>query len=108
MDSFTLHRSVVSAARTPRKPLRLTPWNRLLLGNGAFWVATNRFPKIAIGIRPSILLCFHRALIQQKYRLLFTPESISYQGPKRPRRNSRRDPRNEAPHLASLAIALAG
>jgi len=51
--------------RSRNRAPRLTPWDRLLLGVGAFLVAPNRLPKIAIGIKPATLLRFHRTPIQQ-------------------------------------------
>src|SRR5204862_244245 len=44
----------------------------------------SRFGRMAIAIKPSTLLNFHRALVQQKYRLLFSPKRLSKSGPKRP------------------------
>ncbi len=79
-----------------------------MFGIGAFWVAPNRLPKIAIGIRPSTLLRFHRALIQRKYRLLFTPRTRQRPGPKGPSKQliaailemKRRNPQFGCPRIA--------
>ena len=74
-ESLLLKHQLILLNRARKRAPRLTRWDRLLFGIGAFWVAPNRLPKIAIGIRPSTLLRFHRALIQRKYRLLFTPRT---------------------------------
>ena len=42
---------------------------------------------LAIAFRPSTLLIFHRALVQRKYRLLFSPKQRSKPGPKGPAPN---------------------
>jgi putative transposase len=68
----------------------------------------NRLPKITIGIRPSTLLRFHRALTQRKYRLLFTPRNRQRPGPKGPSKEliaaicemKRRNPRFGCPRIA--------
>src|SRR5476649_2867986 len=98
----------MALSRSRKRAPRLTAWDRLLFGIGAFWVAPNRLSKIAIGIRPSTLLRFHRALIQRKYRLLFTPRIRQRPGPKRPSKEliatilemKRRNPRFGCPRIA--------
>src|ERR1700687_3617720 len=99
---------VATVRRARKRAPRLTRWDRLLFGIGAFWVAPNRLPKIAIGIQPSTLLRFHRALIQRKYRLLFTPRTRQRPGPKGPSKEliaailemKRRNPRFRCPRIA--------
>src|ERR1039457_4198 len=85
-ESLLLKHQLLILNRSRNRAPRITPWDRLLFSIGAFLVAPNRLPKIAIGIRPSTLLRFHRALIQRKYRLLFTPRARQRQGRKGPRR----------------------
>src|SRR5450755_3367040 len=80
-ESLLLKHQLLILNRSRNRAPRLTPWDRLLLGVGAFLVASNRLPKIAIGIRPSTLLRFHRALVQRKYRLLFTPRACPWRIP---------------------------
>src|ERR1017187_4384704 len=85
-ESLLLKHQLILLNRARKRAPRLTRWDRLLFGIGAFWVAPNRLPRIAIGNRPSTLLRFHRALIQRKYRLLFTPRNRQRPGPKGPSR----------------------
>jgi putative transposase len=40
--------------------------------------------RAAIALKPSILLQFHRSLVQRKYRLLFSPEHRAKPGPTGP------------------------
>ena len=84
VESLLLKHQLLILNRSRKRAPRLTPWDRLLFGVGAFLVSPKRLPKIAIGIRPSTLLRFHRALIQRKYRLLFTPRARQRPGPKGP------------------------
>jgi putative transposase len=85
-ESLLLRRQLLILNRSRKRAPRLTPWDRLLFGVGAFLVSPKRVPKIAILIRPATLLRFHRALIQRKYRLLFTPRVRQRPGPKGPSR----------------------
>src|SRR5450631_4853613 len=84
VESLLLKHQLLILNRSRKRAPRLTPWDRLLFGVGAFIVSPKRLPKIAIAIRPSTLLRFHRALIQRKYRLLFTPRTRQRPGPKGP------------------------
>src|SRR5450631_356767 len=70
-ESLLLKHQLLVFSRSRKRAPSLTPWDRLLFGIGAFMVSPKRLPKIAIGIKPSTLLRFHRALMQRKYRLLF-------------------------------------
>jgi putative transposase len=107
-ESLLLKHQLILLNRARKRAPRLTRWDRLLFGIGAFWVAPNRLPKIAIGIRPSTLLRFHRALIQRKYRLLFAPRTRQRAGPEGPSKEliaailemKRRNPRFGCPRIA--------
>src|SRR5450755_4697563 len=106
--SLLLKHQLLILNRSRNRAPRLTPLDRLLFGVGAFLFAPNRLPKIAIGIKPSTLLRFHRALIQQKYRLLFTPRARQRPGPKGPSKDliaailemKHRNPRFGCPRIA--------
>jgi putative transposase len=108
IESLLLKHQLLVLSRSRKRAPRLTPWDRLLFGIGAFMVSPKRLPKIAVGIRPSTLLCFHRALIQRKYRLLFTPAVRRHPGPKGPSKElivailemKRRNPRFGCPRIA--------
>jgi putative transposase len=83
-ESLFLKHQLIVLNRARNRAPRLTVSDRLLFGIGTFWVAPNRLSKIAIGIRPSTLLLFHRALVQRKYRLPFTPRNRQRPGAKGP------------------------
>jgi transposase InsO family protein len=107
-ESLLLKHQLLILNRSRKRAPRLTPWDRLLFGVGAFLVSPKRLPEIAIGIRPSTLLRFPRALIQRKYRLLFTPRVRQRPGPKGPSKEliaailemKRRNPRFGCPRIA--------
>src|SRR5450759_3127158 len=108
VESLLLKHQLLVLSRSRRRASRLTPWDRLLFGIGAFLICPKLLPKIAIGIRPSTLLRFHRALIQRKYRLLFTSAARRRPGPKGPSKEliaaihemKRRNPRFGCPRIA--------
>jgi putative transposase len=54
----------------------------VLLGLCPLLVSPRRLLKVAVAIRPATLLRFHRALIQRKYRLLFSGRRACRPGPK--------------------------
>jgi hypothetical protein len=64
------------------RPIRIR--DRLVAGVCWLWIKPSRFRRVAILFKPSTLLSFHRALIQRKYRLLFSPKQRTKPGPKGP------------------------
>jgi putative transposase len=58
--------------------------DRLIAGFCSLWIKPRRFRRVAIVFKPSTLFNFHRALVQQKYRLLFSPKRRGKPGPKGP------------------------
>jgi hypothetical protein len=43
-----------------------------------------RLLRAAIVLKPATILCFHRALVKRKYRMLFTPKTRGRPGPRGP------------------------
>jgi hypothetical protein len=70
--------------RSRRRSPNLRFWDRLLAGLCSRWIKPSRFRRVAILFKPSTLLSFHRALVQRKYRLLFSPKQRTKPGPKGP------------------------
>src|SRR5471030_3127650 len=107
-ESLLLKHQLLILNRSRDRAPSLTPWDRLLFGIGAFLVSAQRLPKIAILIKPATLLRFHRALIQRKYRMLFTPRGRQRPGPKGPSKEliaailemKHRNPRFGCPRIA--------
>src|SRR5271163_4682324 len=69
-----------------RRSLNLTSWDRLVLGVWALLVSPKRISKMAVILKPSTLLSFHRALVKRKYNLLYRPRKRRRPGPKGPSR----------------------
>ena len=63
---------IVNRSRQRSPNLRIR--DRLIAGLCSLWIKPSRFQRVAILFKPSTLLSFHRALVQRKYRLLFSPK----------------------------------
>jgi hypothetical protein len=63
--------SILNRSRRRAPNLRIVA--RLIAGFCSLWITPNRFRRVAIALKPSTLLNFHRALVHRKYRLLFSP-----------------------------------
>ena len=70
--------------RSRRRAPNLRLLDRLIAGFCSLWIQPRRFARVAIAFRPSTLQIFHRALVQRKYRLLFSPKQKGKPGPKGP------------------------
>jgi transposase InsO family protein len=70
--------------RPRRRAPNLRILDRLIAGFCSLWIKPCRFGRVAIAFKPSTLLNFHRALVQKKYRLLFSPKHLAKPGPKGP------------------------
>src|SRR6516225_3616082 len=70
--------------RSRRRAPNLRIRDRLIAGFCSLWIKPSRLRKVAIAFKTSTLLSFHRALVQRKYRLLFSPKQRNKPGPKGP------------------------
>src|ERR1700674_986506 len=70
--------------RAQRRAPKLTSWDRLALGVCALFVSPKRLSKMAVILKASTLLYFHRALVNRKYHLLYSPSERRRPGPKGP------------------------
>ena len=79
------HQWLISNCSRQRAP-NLTSADRFLLGPAALFVRPHRLPKLGARVRPATLLKFHEALVQRKYRRLFSasPSPRRKPGPKGP------------------------
>ena len=69
-----------SRKRSPNLGIR----DRFIVAFCSLWIQPKRLSKVAIAFKLSTLLRFHRALVQRKYRMLFSPKLRSKPGPKGP------------------------
>src|SRR5215475_12661153 len=70
--------------RPRRRAPNLRILDRLIAGFCSLWIRPKRHRRLAIAFKPSTFLNFHRAMVQRKYRLLFSPKQRGKPGPKGP------------------------
>ena len=100
--------------RSRRCAPNLLMLDRLIAGFCPLWIKPTRLVRSGITLKPSTLLNFHRALVQRKYRQLFSPRRRRKPGPKGPNADliravidmKQRNPRWGCPRIAEQ-IALA-
>ena len=71
-ENLLLKQQLIVLCRPRQRAPNLTTVDRLLCGFGSLFLGPGRLRKVAIGVRPSTLLAFHRALVHRKYRRLFS------------------------------------
>src|SRR6266404_2133945 len=106
-ESLLLKHQLLVLTRSRRKAPPLRALDPILLGLGAILVSHQRILKVAVAIRPSTLLRFHRALVRRKYQWLFSSKTGRRPGPKGPSKEliaavleiKRLNPRLAAPAL---------
>src|ERR1700680_4639591 len=79
-ENLLLKQQLIVLRRARQRAPNLTLSDRLLCGFGSLFLSPGRIRKLAIGVRPSTLLAFHRALVRRKYLRLFSSSPC----PKRP------------------------
>lgn len=83
-ESVLIKHQLLIVNRSRQRAPNLRILDRLVGGFCSLWIKSTRFPWVAIAFRPSTLLHFHRALVQRKYRLLFSPKQRTKPGPRGP------------------------
>src|SRR3989454_4645255 len=78
------HQLLILNHSRKRSP-NLRPADRVVVGLCALFMRPGRLIRSAIVFKPSTLLSLHRALIQRKYRWLFSSKGPTRPGPKGPR-----------------------
>jgi putative transposase len=107
-ESVLLKHQLLILNRSRHRAPNLRALDRLIAGFCSLWIKPNRILRSAIALKPSTLLNFHRALVQRKYRLLFSPKHRAKPGPKGPDQDligavvdmKKRNPRWGCPRIA--------
>jgi putative transposase len=107
-ESVLAKHQLLIVNRSRRRAPNLRVLDRLIAGFCSLWIKPSRFFSVATLFKPSILLNFHRALVQRKYRLLFSPKQKTKPGPKGPTADliravvemKQRNPTWGCPHIA--------
>src|SRR5688572_33013286 len=84
-ESLLLKHQLLILNRSRARAPNLRPIDRVIAGLCAGLMRPCRLLRSAIVLQPSTIMAFHRALVQRKYRLLFTPKQRRGRpGPKGP------------------------
>jgi len=84
-ESLLLKHQLLISNRCRHRAPNLTTLDRLVLGLCALFVSPRRIAKLGALVKPATLLKFHQALVDRKYRLLFSFSSRRRKpGPKGP------------------------
>src|SRR5215468_5219107 len=83
-ESVLIKHQLLIVNRCRRRAPNLRVLDRLIAGMCSLWIRPKRLLRSAIAFKPSTLLNFHRAMVQRKYRLLFSPKQRARPGPKGP------------------------
>src|SRR5262245_34291881 len=83
-QSVLLKHQLLILNRSRRRAPNLRIWDRVVAGFCCLFVKPVRLARVAIALRPSTILHFHRALVRRKYQLLFSPRRRTQSGPKGP------------------------
>ena len=96
-ESLVLKHQLLISNRSRRRSPNLTTIDRFVPGFATLFVLPRRLPKLGVLVRPTTLLLFHKALVERKYRRLFSSASSPGSGP---------GPKGPAPELVSAIIEL--
>jgi putative transposase len=83
-ESVLVKQQLLILNRSRKRSPNLRPSDRVVAGLCTLLMRPGRLIRSAIGVKPSTLLRLHRALIQRKYRRLFSSKGSMKLGPKGP------------------------
>src|SRR6202011_4939442 len=85
VESLLLKHQLLISNRSRKRAPNQTTLDRFVLGVTALFVSPRRIAKLGALVKPATLFKFHRALVDRKYRLLFSSSShCDKPGPKGP------------------------
>ena len=71
-ESLLLKHQILISNRSRQRAPNLTTLDRVVLGLTTLFVSPRRIPKLGALVKPATLFKFHKALVDRKYRLLFS------------------------------------
>src|ERR1700751_5428094 len=83
-ESVLMRHQVLILNRGRKRAPNLRTSDRIIAGLCTLLMRPARVLRSAVALKPATLLHFHKMLIQQKYRLLFSPKRVRRPGPKGP------------------------
>ena len=95
-ESLLLKHQILISNRSGQRAPNLTTLDRFVLGLTTVFIAPHRIPKLSTILRAGTLFKFHKALVDRKYRLLFSSTG-----------NRRKPgPKGPSPELIAAIVAL--
>ncbi len=83
-ENIMLRHQLITLSHGQKRAPKLTFFDKITFGILATMVNAKRLARIAIVLKPATLLKLHKALVDRKYRLLFSNKSSKKPGPKGP------------------------
>ena len=83
-ESVLMRHQVLILNRGRKRAPNLRSSDRIIAGLCTLFIRPARVVRSAIVLKTSTLLHFHKMLVKQKYRLLFSPRRVRRPGPKGP------------------------
>ena len=83
-ENMALRQQIITLSRNQKRTPRLTLLEKITFGLLTSMISAKRLTRVAILLKPATLLKFHKALVNRKYRLLFSNNSSKKPGPKGP------------------------
>ena len=83
-ESLLIKHQLLILNRSRTRAPALLPADRFFLGMCSLFMHPTRLMRSAIVLKPATILSFHKALVNRKYRLLFSHNNRSKPGPKGP------------------------
>ena len=83
-EPLLVKHQLVILNRGPERALILRPMDRVIAGVCTLFMRPSRLLRSAVVLKTSTRLAFHAALVQRKYRRLFSPKRRGKPGPKGP------------------------
>jgi putative transposase len=109
-ESLLLKQQLIVSNRSRQRAPNLTTVDRFLLALIALFVRPRRIPKLCAIVKPATVLKFHKALVERKYRLLFSscgrPRKPGPKGPSSEIIASIVEMKRRNPKLGYMKIAL--
>lgn len=73
-ENLAMKQQLIVMNRGRKRAPPLTVFDRFYFGLIGFFVQKNRICKIAVIVKPATIIKFHKALVQRKYRMLYSPK----------------------------------
>ena len=95
-ENNAMRQQLIVMTRGKKRAPPLTTSDRILFGCLVFFVGQKRLRKVAVVIKPTTILAFHKALVKRKYSNLYSNKSKRKTG-RKPQDQALNDPNQPPP-----------